>query len=100
MGLDQAWIAEEEARKERRIRAWIKWCKTVPEDAFVDVAVDEDIRGTVPWSGYYDFISISGGTSSLNIDTKDDPTSGYSDIEKRRKYQRDYMRRKRSEQEE
>jgi len=97
MDLDQALIEEEEAKKERRIRAWIKWCKTVPDDAFVDVAVDEDIRGTVPWSGYHDFSSISGGTSSLNIDTKDDP-SGYSDIEKRRQYQRDYMRRKRNEQ--
>lgn len=91
MDLDRALIEEEEAKKDKRIRAWIKWCKRIPDDAFVDADVTEDITGKVPWLGYHDFISINGGVSSLNMDTEDEVT------ENRKEYNRKYMRKRRSD---
>ena len=89
MDLDQAWIEEEEAKKEKRIRAWLKWCKRIPDDAFIDADVTEDTTGKVPWLGYHDFISIGGGVSSLNMDTEDEIA------ENRKEYNREYMRKRR-----
>jgi len=91
MDLDRALIEEEEAKKDKRIRAWIKWCKRIPDDAFIDADVTEDTTGKVPWLGYHDFMSISGGVSSLNMDTEDEAT------ENRKEYNREYMRKRRSD---
>lgn len=89
MDLDRALIEEEEAKKDKRIRAWIKWCKRIPDDAFIDADVTEDTTGKVPWLGYHDFISIGGGISSLNMDTEDEVA------ENRKEYNREYMRKRR-----
>ena len=87
---DQDWIAEEESKKDKRIRSWIKWCKRVPDDAFVDANVSEEITGKVSWLGYHDFLSINGGTSTLNMGREvDEPT------EHRKEYNKKYMRERR-----
>lgn len=89
MDLDRALIEEEEAKKDKRIRSWIKWCKRIPDDAFVDADVTEETTGKVLWLGYHDFISMNGGTSSLTIDSEDEVS------ENRKEYNREYMRERR-----